>query len=119
MSDKIDELIKSVATLVADVKHVREKTDAIDNKVQVLNDKAIVIEMTVQTVHKRMDQVEPVVYGVEKRLTALEPIVHQIHPLVTKHETMVVESRGASRVVNFLIGACGAAAGGFVTWLLK
>lgn len=73
MSDKIDDLIKTVAGIVSDVKHVREKTDAIDNKVQVLNDKSIVGELTIASAHKRVDE---------------------IAPLVIKHEQLFIEAGG-------------------------
>lgn len=76
MSDKIDDLIKSVAGLVSDVKHVREKTDAIDNKVQVLNDKSIIGELSVASAHKRLDD---------------------IAPLVTKHESFFIEAGGGAK----------------------
>lgn len=76
MSDKIDDLIKTVAGLASDMKHVREKTDAIDNKVQVLNDKSIVGELTIASAHKRIDE---------------------IVPLVNKHEQLFTESGGIDK----------------------
>lgn len=76
MSDKIDDLIKTVAGLASDMKHVREKTDAIDNKVQVLNDKSIVGELTIASAHKRVDDMVP---------------------LVMKHEQLFTESGGANK----------------------
>lgn len=79
MTDKIDALISGMATLTADMKHVREKTDAIDNKVQTLNDKSIVTEMTALRAHQRLDE---------------------IVPLVTAHEKIFIEQGGGKKAVS-------------------
>lgn len=101
MTDKIDTLISGMATVVADLKHVREKTDAIDNKVQTLNDKSIVTEMTALRAHQRLDE---------------------IAPLVQKHENAFIEQGGGKKALSgawAMVMAAGSMIVAALSWLLK
>lgn len=122
MADKIDELMVTVASLATDMKHVREKTDAIDNKVQIVHDKSIVTELTMAAFHQRMDKIEPKVLDIESRVGLIEPVVKQIAPIVNNHETLLIEGKGASKAMSgvwALVVAAFSFIGMVVSWFYK
>lgn len=99
MTDKLDELLIAVAVIQNDVSHVRAKTDAIDNKVQHLNDKSIETDHSIRAAHKRIDD---------------------IAPKVAEHERLIVEATGGAKAMSGVWGAILGSAGliaGVVSWV--
>ncbi len=68
MTDKgdIHKISQLLGDMNANIQHIRRQVDAVDNKVQHINDQGIRHEMKIESAHKRIDDIVPVVNSHQK-----------------------------------------------------
>lgn len=97
MTNKIDELSELLGKISSDISHVREKTDAIDNKVEHLQTSNIENRMTIKSAHKRIDEMNVRMSDTEKT--------------VKDHESVKNRGYGIIAFIGFIFGTLGAMIG--------
>lgn len=101
MADKLDDLLVKVTEVYTDMKHVREKTDVINDKVEGLAKNSMLNEFAIQQLKERMDKVEP---------------------LVVNHEELLIEGKGAQKAVSGIVAVGISVVSSIVavlSWVLK
>lgn len=95
MTEKIDELSEMLGRISADISHVRQKTDAIDNKVETLQESNVEHRVTIKAAHRRLDEFNG-------RMSKVEDNVRD-------HENLKNKGMGIVAFVGFVFGTLGAA----------
>lgn len=64
--DDRGEIQRVLGEMNTHIQHIRKQVDAVDNKVQNINDQGIRHEMKIESAHKRLDEIAPLVSGHQK-----------------------------------------------------
>lgn len=67
-NNTIDALSKTLGEIVSDIRHIREKTDVINDKVESINKATIKHSMMIDASHSRLDGIDKKIESAEKRL---------------------------------------------------
>lgn len=86
--NKIDALSEMLGRISADITHVRQKTETIDTKVDILQEHNVENRVTIKAAHRRLDNMEAT---------------------VKDHERLKNKGMGIVSFVGFVFGVLGAA----------
>lgn len=104
MSNSIDTLSKNLGEMLSDIRHIREKTDIINEKVEKTNIATIIHGEKIDSAHKRIDTSEK---NALKTAKEINDTIKTIKTKVESHETLKNKGLGIVSIIGILAGGIG------------